>query len=137
DDLAGREALQLHAVTKAIDKVLGKRCKNGNALQMCFQSAGTVVLLELSAECLVLLQNVEYVAQHLQTDRIFRRTDRSAARVEAHAGHLAEEIACLKLRDWMVILQIDGRIDVDVLALGVFLLALVLLAWLRSEEHTS
>src|SRR3954467_8820592 len=36
--------------------------------------------------------------------------------MEAHAGHLAEEIAGGELRERLVIRQIDGRIDRDVAA---------------------
>ena len=98
---------------------------------MCIESAHAVARVQLCTERLVLLQNVEYIAQHLEADGVFRSYNRSAARVEAHAGHLAEQIAGMQLRNRMVIFEIHRRVDVDVLARGILFFPLMFLAWLQ------
>src|SRR5215813_5965659 len=126
--LTRSEALQFYAVAEVINKVLRERCENGNALQVSLERTATIVGIELRSERLVLLKNVEHVAQHLKANDIFCRNDGCATRVEVHARHLAEQISCMQLRNWMVVLEIDWRVDVDELARCIFFFALVLLA---------
>ena len=66
---------------------------------MSLQRANAVIRIELGPERLILLQNVENVAQHLQANGVLGRNYCCAARIEAHAGHFAEEIAGAKFGD--------------------------------------
>src|SRR5215813_6323124 len=129
--LTRSEALQFYAVAEVINKVLRERCKNGNALQVSLECTATIVGIKFRSERLVLLQNVEHVAQHLEANHIFCRDHCCAAGIEVHARHLAEQIARVKLRNWMVVFKINWRVDIDKLARRVFFLALVLLARLQ------
>ena len=70
DHLAGSEADELDAVLEEGDEVVVERRKYGHAEQVSAESAGAVVAVELFAEGLVLLQNVEHIAQHLEHDAI-------------------------------------------------------------------
>src|SRR5689334_13674790 len=128
DYLARSKALQFHSIAKVVDEVLGKRGEDRNALEVSLKRADAVIGVELGAERLILLEDVEHVAQHLQTDNIFGRDHRRAARIEVHACHLTEEIAGVKFCNRMVVFEIDWRIDVDKLARRVFFLALMLFA---------
>ncbi len=82
------------------------------------EGAAAVVGLELGAEGLVLLHHVEDVAQHLEHDAVGLGADGGRARIEAHAGHLAEEVAGAECGDGVVVGQIDGGVDGDVGGIG-------------------
>src|ERR1700757_5022205 len=98
---------------------------------MSLQRANAVIRIELGPERLILLQNVENVAQHLQANGVLGRNYCCAARIEAHAGHFAEEIAGMKLRYWMVVFEVDRSIDLYVFASGIFFFALMFLSGLQ------
>ena len=78
------------------------------------EGAAAIVGLQLGAEGLVLLHHVEDVAQHLEHDAVGLCPDGGGARVEGHAGHLAEEVSGVELRDRVVVGQIDRSVDADV-----------------------
>src|SRR3954466_3858955 len=118
----------------SLDEFIRERRENGDATQMAFKRALAIVLFQLRAEGLVLLQNVQYVAQHLEHDAVFRGTDGCRTRIETHAGHLAEQVARPKLGDGIVIREINRRVDRDELPQHVLAFTLVLLA--RNEFVT-
>ena len=60
--------------------------------EVVFESALAVILLDFSAKRFVALDHVEHVAQHFEHRAVGFGADRGRARVEAHAGHFAEEL---------------------------------------------
>ena len=124
DHLAGSEADQFDAVLQEGDEILVERGEDRDAEQMGAQCAGAVVAVELLAEGLVLLHHVEHVAQHLEHDAVGLGADRRRARIEAHAGHFAEEIAGAEFGDGIVVGQVDRGVDGDEGAIAGFAFAL-------------
>ena len=128
DNLPGSVAHQLHALAQVVDEITSHGTKDGNAAQVGFERALTVILLQLGAEGLVLLQYVEHVAQHLQHYAIGGGARRGRAGIKTHAGHLTEQISGAELGDGMVVLQLDGSVDGDVSAHHIFLRSRMLAA---------
>ena len=93
---------------------------------MRIERADAIVALQLRAEGLVALQDVEHVAQHFQHHAIGLRPHRGRARVIAHAGHLAEEVAGSQFGDGVVVGQIDRGINRDERPVGFFAAAVLL-----------
>ena len=120
DGLARLVADQLDAVAQALDELVREAPKQRHALQVRGQRALLVVLFDLFLEDLgAALEDVEDVAQHLQRCDVGLRLHRGAARVERHAGHLAEQIADAEAGDGVVLREVDGRVDRDAARVGV------------------
>ncbi len=114
---------QLHAVAEVVEEVVGETREHGHAAEMRDEGAFPVSPVEVGLEALVLLQHVEDVSEHLEDDRLFHRAHRRRARVEAHARHLAEDLAGAEARHRIAVVEVDGAVDRDEPRL---LLALVL-----------
>ena len=132
DDLSRQVADEFDALLEVGDEVRRERRQHGNALQVRIQRALLVGALQLLAEALVALHDVEHVAQHLEHGAVGFRAHSSRPRIVAHAGHLAEELALTELGDRLVHRQVDVGINRDGRAPVVLLGAKLAFVW--SEE---
>src|SRR5271156_5202055 len=80
---------------------------------MGIKSALPVRLIQLRAESLVALHDVQHVAQHFKSRAGGFRAHRRRARVQAHAGHFAEQIAGPQHCDGIVVAQVHRRINMN------------------------
>ncbi len=125
--LARSKAQQLDAFAQAVDEFVRQFREHRNRAQMGIERALAVRLIQLRAESLVALHDVQHVAQHFQHRAIGFRAHRRRARIQAHAGHFAEQVAGTQLGDRIVVIQVHRRIDVNPVLRG-FFFALVVLA---------
>ena len=88
---------------------------------MAIESALAIRLIERGAEILVALHDVQHVAEHFEHRAIRLGADGGRTGIKAHAGHFAEEIAGAEFGDWIVVREIDWRIDVNESLICVFL----------------
>ncbi len=113
NDVALGVAHQLHFIAQDVDEVLRQRREHGHAAQMVVERALAIVGVQLRLEGLVALDDVEHVAQHLKHHAIGSRAHRGRARIQAHAGHLAEQVAWNQRSDRMIVGQIHRSVDRD------------------------
>ncbi len=93
DHVALGVAHQLHLIAQQVDELGRQRGEHRDAAQMVVERALAIVGVELRLERLVALHDVEDVAQHLEHHAIGGSAHRGRARIQAHAGHFAEQIA--------------------------------------------
>ena len=105
------ESDQLDPIAQRIDEFGGERSEQRNVLEVVFQRTPPIILIQTPLDVLVALHDVEHVAQHFVHGAIRRGADRSRARVETHAGHLAEQIAWAELGYRIVVRKIDGCVN--------------------------
>jgi len=127
DDLPGRVADEFNAVFEMVDKVGGESREHGDAAEVGFEGATTVIFIELRAEGFVLHHDVENVAQHFERDDIGFGAHGGGARIEVHAGHFTEKIAWAEFSDGIAVGEVDGSVDGDGAVAG-FLVAVVFFA---------
>ena len=120
DELAGGVAHKLDAFFQVFDEVGCEVGEHGYAAKVVFERPAAIVLVELSAERLVLHKDVQDVAQHFVGEDIGFSPHGRGARIEIQARHLAEEIAGSELGDGVFVGQIDGRVDGDGAVAGFF-----------------
>ena len=113
DDLARLEADQLGARGELTQKVVADAVEDGHGPEMGLERALPVRRVELGLEALVSLQHAQDIAKHLEHHGLLDRAHGRGPRIEAHARHLAEEVARPQLGNGIVVVQIDGRIDGD------------------------
>jgi hypothetical protein len=110
-----------------VDEILREAAENRDVSQVGVERPPAVGLVELRAEWLALLQDVEDVAQHLEHRAIGLGAHRCGAWVIIHASHFAEEFTGAKFRDGVVVGQVHRSIDGNRSAVY-FLFAAVFLA---------
>ena len=107
----GAKRMQFDAVAQMVDEILPEAAKDGDVAQMRIERAAPVGFVELRAERLALLQDVENVAQHLEHHAIGFGAHGRGPRVIIHAGHFAEQFARPEFGDGMVVGEVDRGVD--------------------------
>jgi hypothetical protein len=114
--------------------VAGQLGELRDAAQVVLDGVAAVALVEQRPRLLVALEDVEDVAVELQQGAVLGGPHRGGARVVAHAGHLAEEVAGLQRGHRVVVVQRHRRVDGDVLRLAL-LVPVVLVARRQEAAH--
>src|SRR5450755_4109365 len=104
---------QLHLVAQQVDEIRRQGLEHRNAAQLVFQGALLVVRIQLRFEGLVALDDIQHVAQHFQHHAIRGRAYSCRARIQAHAGHFAEQIARPQRSHRIIVRQIYRSINRD------------------------
>src|ERR1035438_8419505 len=110
DDLSRLKAQQLDMLPQMVDEVLSQRRQHWNAAQVRIQRALLIGTVQLFAEILVPLHDVENIAQHLEHCAIGLRTHCRRARVVTHASHLAKPSCVLSALGMPVPMSRNWRI---------------------------
>src|SRR5579864_6872625 len=110
DDFALGIADQVYLAPQAVDEILAETGEHGHRAQMIVEGAAAVVVLDLGAQRLVALHDLKNVFEHLEHDAGGGGANGGGPRIAVHAGHLAEQVACVEFVHRVRELKIDRGI---------------------------
>src|SRR4029077_8708069 len=126
DHLSGSESQELDVFSQTVDKIISQTGKDRYGAEVAIESALAVGAIELRAETLVALHDVENVAQHLEHRAIGLSLNGGRARIQTHARHFSAEVAGTERCDGVVVTQIKRCVDVNPMLVFFFIARIVL-----------